>query len=257
MSQEQFNLNWHTYLDHLKEMMANLMESNETTDITIVCEDKTKYRAHKFVLNSCSPVFQSIINDLPQKGDSVIYLKGVLAQEMKSILQFMYLGQATYCHDRMNEFLEVAKSLEIKEISKDVDCDDAEDSKSGQTNDNNFHNDKNFYQLETNIESSNKIEDNKDEETKIIQSHMTESGKFQCSKCDKQFANTSSLYKHFKAIHEGLSYKCNECQKGFKQKVHLITHIRGVHEGVKFPCNECDYKASAMSNLYAHRKNKH
>ena len=125
MTQEQFNLNWHTYSDHLKEMMANLMESNETTDITIVCEDKTKYRAHKFVLNSCSPVFQSIINDLPQKGDSVIYLRGVLSQEMKSILQFMYLGQATFYHDRMNEFLEVAKSLEIKEISKDVDVDDA------------------------------------------------------------------------------------------------------------------------------------
>ena len=126
MSQELLNLNWHTYSDHLKEMMANLMESNETTDITIVCEDKTKYRAHKFVLNSCSPVFQSIINDLPQKGDSVIYLRGVLAQEMKSILQFMYLGQATFYQDRMNKFLNAAKSLEIKEISKTVESEDVD-----------------------------------------------------------------------------------------------------------------------------------
>ena len=129
MAQEQFNLNWHTYNDHLKEMMGNLLESNETADVTLVCEDKTKFKAHKLVLISCSPVFQSIINDLPKIGYSVIYLRGVLAQEMKSILQFMYLGQATFYHDRMNEFLNVAKSLEVKEISKDVECEDVEGSK--------------------------------------------------------------------------------------------------------------------------------
>ena len=122
---DQFNLNWHSYNDHLKEMMHNLLVSHESSDVTLVCEDKTKFKAHKFVLNACSPVFQSIINELPQK-DPVIYLRGVHAQEMKSILQFMYLGQATFYQDRMNEFLNVAKSLEIKEISKDVDFDNTE-----------------------------------------------------------------------------------------------------------------------------------
>ena len=101
---EQFNLNWHTFNDHLKEMMKHLMQSNESTDVTLVCEDRTKFKAHKFVLNSCSPLFQSIINDLPQK-DPVIYLRGVLAPEMKSILQFMYLGQATFYQDRMKKKL--------------------------------------------------------------------------------------------------------------------------------------------------------
>ena len=101
---EQINLNWHRYNDHLKEMMQNLMESNESTDVTLVCEDKTKFKAHQFVSNACSPIFKSIINDLPQK-DPVIYLKGVFAPEMKSILQFMYLGQATFYQDRMNDFL--------------------------------------------------------------------------------------------------------------------------------------------------------
>ena len=114
MSEEQFNLNWHTYSDHLKEMMVNLMESNETADVTIVCDDKAKFKAHKFVLNACSPVFQSIFNDMPQKENSVIYLRGVLSHEMKSILQFLYFGQATFYHDRMNEFLNFAKTLKSK-----------------------------------------------------------------------------------------------------------------------------------------------
>ena len=33
----------------------------------------------------------------------------------------MYLGKATFYQNRMNQFLNVARSLEIKEISKDVD----------------------------------------------------------------------------------------------------------------------------------------
>ena len=92
MSLEQFNLNWHTYSDHLKEMMENLMNSSKSSDVTLVCNDKSKLKAHKFVLSACSPVFQSIIEDLSPKESSVIYLQGIHSKEMRSILQFMYLG---------------------------------------------------------------------------------------------------------------------------------------------------------------------
>ena len=37
--------------------------------------------------------------------------------EMQSILEFMYLGVATFYQEWMNEFINVANSLEIKEIS--------------------------------------------------------------------------------------------------------------------------------------------
>ena len=112
MSQEQFNLNWQTYSDHLQELMQNLLQSNEAADVTLVTEDKTKFVAHKFVLQACSPVLQSIMIDLPQKQDSVIFLKGIQPQELKPILQFMYLGQATLYQDRINEFLDTVKSIE-------------------------------------------------------------------------------------------------------------------------------------------------
>ena len=121
MSQEQFTLNWHTYSDHLKDLMQILMQSNKSSDVTIVCEDKTRFKVHKFVINACSPVFQSIIDNLPENEGSVVYLRGVFSQEMKSIIQFMYLGQATFYQNRMNEFLNVARSLEIKELSKDIE----------------------------------------------------------------------------------------------------------------------------------------
>ena len=57
----------------------------------------------------------------------------------------MYLGQATFYWDRMNKFLNVTKSLEIKEISKDVDLhlpdlpNDQEYDKNSEPNIGNLH----------------------------------------------------------------------------------------------------------------------
>ena len=257
MPQEQFNLNWHTYSDHLKEMMLNLMDSNETADVTLVCEDKAKFRAHKFVLMSCSPVFHSIINDLPKIGDSVIYLRGVLAQEMKSILQFMYLGQATFYHYSMNEFLNVAKTLKIKGISKDVESDETEDSKDHVTNDNVLHRKDNSFQLENNKRNVANIEEMEDTETKSTKGYINESGTFQCNQCNKQFSYRKGLRRHIKSFHEGLCYMCGECNKNFSQKESLNAHIKGVHEGIKFPCDECPYKATTSSSLFRHKKRQH
>ena len=117
MKQEKYNLNWHTYSDHLRDMLHEMMKSNELTDVTLICDDKRQFKAHKIVLSACSLVFRSIINDLPH-NNSVIYLRGIQHQEMESILEYMYLGVATFYQERLNEFLNIAKNLEIKEISE-------------------------------------------------------------------------------------------------------------------------------------------
>ena len=95
MTEEKNNHNWTTYSDHLREMLHEMMKSNQLTDVTLVCDDKKQFKAHKIVLSACSSVFKSIINDLPQNS-SVIYLRGIQHQEMESILEFMYLGVAKY-----------------------------------------------------------------------------------------------------------------------------------------------------------------
>ena len=55
MSQEKLNLTWHTYTDHLREMLNDMM-SDELTDVTLVSEDKKKFKAHKVVLCASSLV---------------------------------------------------------------------------------------------------------------------------------------------------------------------------------------------------------
>jgi len=133
MNQEKFDLTWHTYTDHLREMLHDMMTSNELTDVTLVSEDKKQFKAHKVVLSASSTVFKSIISE-NYTTNPVIYLRGILSHEIESILQFIYVGKATLYQERMNEFLQVGKSLEIKEINSNIGSFDNEQSNEIPTN---------------------------------------------------------------------------------------------------------------------------
>ena len=85
---ERVKLTWQTYSDHLRLMLHDMMKADDLTDVTLVSDDKHQFRAHKVVLSACSPVFKSIIDNLPQ-NNSVIYLRGILHPEMESILKYI------------------------------------------------------------------------------------------------------------------------------------------------------------------------
>ena len=54
----KYNLNWQTFTDHLLLMFKDLYEEEKYSDVTLVCDDQTQFKAHKIVLSACSPVFK-------------------------------------------------------------------------------------------------------------------------------------------------------------------------------------------------------
>ena len=125
---EKFNLTWHSFSVHGQELFKNLMETEEFSDVTLISDDLHQYKVHKFILSACSSVFKTILTRNPL--NSSIYLRGINHEELESILQFIYLGEATFYQERANKFLNLAKDLQIKEIGKIID----EDSKVFQEN---------------------------------------------------------------------------------------------------------------------------
>ena len=115
---EKFKLTWHAFSSHGQKLFKNLLDTQKFTDVTLISDDQQQYRVHKFILSACSTVFEKILANSPL--NSSIYLRGINHEELESILQFIYLGEATFFHERMNEFLNVAKDLDIKEIGKNV-----------------------------------------------------------------------------------------------------------------------------------------
>merc|ERR1719330_508764 len=95
--------------------MRELMMNEDFSDKTLVTEDKKQIKANINILSACSPVFKDILTK-EKNSNQIMYLRGVQYSEMESIMQFIYLGEATFYEERMEEFLAVAKSLEIKEL---------------------------------------------------------------------------------------------------------------------------------------------
>ena len=112
---DKYTLKWHTFSKHLQSMFKDVYQEGRYTDVTLVSDDQTQFKAHKIVLSACSPVFKKIIDSNPSQHP-LIYLRGIQSYEMESILQFMYLGEGKFYQERMREFVKVAKDLEVKEI---------------------------------------------------------------------------------------------------------------------------------------------
>ena len=47
---EKYTLNWNTFTDHLQLMFKDLYEEEKHSDVTLVSNDQTQFKAHKIVL---------------------------------------------------------------------------------------------------------------------------------------------------------------------------------------------------------------
>ena len=103
MDQEKYTLTWHTYPDHLRGMMKEMMMSEDFADVNLVTDDKKTVKAHRNILSACSSVFKHILQMETTNNHPVIYMRGIQYSELESILQFMYLGEAKFYEERMDE----------------------------------------------------------------------------------------------------------------------------------------------------------
>ena len=58
---EKYTLNWQTFSDHLKLMFKDIYREGRYTDVTLVSDDKTQFKAHKIVLSACKNAKQSTL----------------------------------------------------------------------------------------------------------------------------------------------------------------------------------------------------
>ena len=116
-------MKWHTYSDHLRNMMKDLMMNDDFADVTLVTEDKKHMKAHKSILSACSPVFRELMT-YDKNSNSIIFLRGIQFSELESIMKFIYFGEAIFHKEKMDELLAVAKSLEIKGLHNTNPVDD-------------------------------------------------------------------------------------------------------------------------------------
>ena len=249
---------------HIKEMLVELMSSEQYADVTLFTDDQMTFRAHKFVLSACSPVFKEMLGKF-QNQNPLLYLKGVEHHELQSLLTFMYKGQATCKQDRMEKFLDVAHTFQLKsltenfeerKISADIDSEDT----SEKGNENIILNPSDELEehfgsievVETEDTSLNKeaVEVKlKDQSPTIDETVTTEATESLCEGAVSDVAKYS--------FRKNKPKKCPLCNKNFSRPKTMRQHFANVHEGERIPCSICNLQFSTKSSLKKHLLSKH
>ena len=62
--------------------------------------------------------FRNIIKRLSSILNPAIYLRGIRHEDIKNIIEFIYLGQVNVAHDELDSFLAAAEDLCIKGLTQ-------------------------------------------------------------------------------------------------------------------------------------------
>ena len=116
MKQKAPHSKWKVSSLDLVSNLSDLFTDANSADVTLVSDDQIQFEAHKLVLSASSPVLKNLLLD-NLHSPPLIYLRGVKQEELLSILQYMYRGEAAVHIHRVNHFLNNAEDLQIKQLT--------------------------------------------------------------------------------------------------------------------------------------------
>ena len=143
------------------------------------------------------------------------------------MLQFMYLGEVSILQERINQFMDVAIELQVKDLSREDS--DEEDQNNLEEVTENYDQD---ITNETFVEEAICVPSGLDELV-ALDMHTPE-----------YKAGLSIALEKEKGLQ---NYNCSDCGKGFASRPSLLRHQQSKHVDVnsKYSCNKCDYRYSS------------
>ena len=120
---ENINITWNNFESRLSHSFADIRNHGQFLDVTLAVEaadgSLEALQAHKVVLSACSPVLRALLTKqsalVPNSASMAVmlYLQGISAPDLKHVLEFIYKGSVSLAQHELNDFLAVAKSLQI------------------------------------------------------------------------------------------------------------------------------------------------
>lgn len=72
------------------------------------------FKAHRLILAACSKHFQELFEGMPATpAGLIVILDGMSAQNMASLLEFMYRGEVHVSQESLSSFLKAAECLQV------------------------------------------------------------------------------------------------------------------------------------------------
>eukprot|EP00092_Neocalanus_flemingeri_P024679 GFUD01026768.1.p1 GENE.GFUD01026768.1~~GFUD01026768.1.p1 ORF type:complete len:298 (-),score=76.25 GFUD01026768.1:57-950(-) len=281
---DKYELKSTEFGDNLSSYFRTLREDGELFDITLACDDD-QLEAHKIILSASSVFFKSVIKRNPH-SHPLLYLKGVKIDDLRPLLDFMYLGKTKVAQDHLETFLTLGKELGVMGLDSDEQILDNEKTINEEPNVVEYHLEKNVSvkrRLSTRLKNNKKSEimnvDVKMEENTQTVQHCdenetgVENGEtlVQDDNIDEVLINdlnnseaadvsiNSDVDAQIESFlvrvtsSEGIKgWQCFECNKYAKTKQVLKKHIEIHLEGLSFACKYCDKVCKTRNSLNVH-----
>ena len=235
MNGGKFSLSFKDFEQNAGIKHRKLIDDTNFTDVTLAC-DEGKIKAHKVILSSSSPVLEQILVGNSNQHP-LIYLRKVKYSCLKSLVQFIYLGQTEIGQTELQDFINLGDELEIDGLNQDQ------------------HNEtQNISSEENQSNPEMKFEECKENRDKDETKNISEIVEIKPELVPEAVNQKEIAYSTKSQTIEksGNGYKCDECGKCFTQSGGVYSHKMSAHKGIRHPCEHCQYTATTKSNLKRH-----
>ena len=258
-SSEKLCLKWNDFQENLNSAFGLLRNDQDFADVALVCEDGTQIETHKAVLASSSPFFMKILKK-NKHTHPLIYMKGVKAEDLVAMVDFLYYGEANVNQESLDVFLGLAEEFRLKGLTGSS-TEDKTDTLKAKTSEQEKKFERrnpddgtisttstistplNEYNHKTNAEHSSTalVSSGADQLDEQIKSLMTKTEKMMTS------GNTN------KAV-----FACNQCGKE-GQWQNIRTHIEANHiaNNISHSCDICGKVSRSRDGLRKHKTKEH
>ena len=113
---ERLCLKWNDFQINLSSAFGGLRNDKDFSDVTLVCEDGVNIQTHKVILASSSPFFMEILKK-NRHPHPMIYMRGLKADELSAMVDFLYYGEANLNQESLDVFLGLAEELKLKGLT--------------------------------------------------------------------------------------------------------------------------------------------
>jgi len=273
MVSRKVNLSREDYSASVTKSVNNLIEDQEFTDVTLVCEDNQQIKAHKVILSASSDFFQTVLT-VNRHQHPLIYLKGISKKRLKQVIEFIYIGETNVEEIDVDSFLELGKDLKIAGLVDDLEkveevqeptharLESADlDLKSESENDTFVEETANiFVESEATIGSmtTDKSVETIDETVSspsFIKNKKTEGP--EKKKIKELFTLYTKNETNTGADSMDKKFSCSKCEFTTMHQISFKQHILSKHEGFRYQCPQCEKSYSASGPLWRHKKTVH
>ena len=236
---DKFTLNWTGYDTNFKECFRKLREDKRMFDVTLATDDSHHIQAHRIILSAGSNFFSDIFMQNNQSS-MLVYLKGIASDNLESVIDFIYNGEAFIPQDNLKEFIEIGNELKVKGLEGELTGTIGENrieipinQQKTEITDDNYSDEKDYisenYETATQFDGDQQPTNENEPGLQVKEMVEKKEGVWICKVCDITSTKIFNIKRHAERHIKGKSHACNFCDKIFLSRPNLAQHISGIH----------------------------